>query len=60
MKADIGLSGLAVIGENLISSQSIEQLCASLSRPRKVMMLVKAVPVKILIYLRLNSEGSAV
>lgn len=76
MKADIGLIGLAVMGENLvlnmqskgftvavfnrtmatvdrfivgrgadkniISSQSIEQLCTSLKRPRKVMMLIKA------------------
>ena len=76
MKADIGLIGLAVMGENLvlnmeskgfavavfnrtmatvdrfvagrgadkniISCQSIEQLCASLTRPRKIMMLIKA------------------
>ena len=76
MKADIGLIGLAVMGENLvlnmeskgftvavfnrtvakvdafmaghgagknfIGCQSIEELCASLKRPRKVMMLVKA------------------
>jgi 6-phosphogluconate dehydrogenase len=75
-KADIGLIGLAVMGENLvlnmeskgytvavfnrtiervdhfisgrgagknfIGTHSIEELCASLSRPRKVMMLVKA------------------
>ncbi len=75
-KADIGLIGLAVMGENLvlnmeskgftvavfnrtvekvdsfingrgagknfIGAQSIEELCASLERPRKVMMLVKA------------------
>ncbi|MFA5688904.1 MAG: decarboxylating NADP(+)-dependent phosphogluconate dehydrogenase [Kiritimatiellales bacterium] len=75
-KADIGLIGLAVMGENLvlnmeskgftvavfnrtvekvdhfvsgrgagknfIGCHSIEQLCASLERPRKVMMLVKA------------------
>ncbi|PIF02349.1 MAG: phosphogluconate dehydrogenase (NADP(+)-dependent, decarboxylating) [Draconibacterium sp.] len=74
--ADIGLIGLAVMGENLvlnmeskgytvavynrtvekvnhfvsgrgagknfIGTQSIEKLCASLERPRKVMMLVKA------------------
>lgn len=76
MKADIGLIGLAVMGENLvlnmeskgytvavfnrtvskvdnfingrgkdknfIGCQSIEELCQSLERPRKVMMLVKA------------------
>ena len=76
MKADIGLIGLAVMGENLVLNMeskgftvavynrtsdkvdafvsgrgagrnivgchSIEALCASLSRPRKVMMLVKA------------------
>ena len=76
MKADIGLIGLAVMGENLvlnmeskgfrvavfnrtvekvdrfmaardygknfIGCRSIEQLCASIARPRKVMMLVKA------------------
>ncbi len=76
MKADIGLIGLAVMGENLvlnmeskgftvavynrtvekvdkfvsgrgagknfIGCHSIEQLCDSLARPRKVMMLVKA------------------
>lgn len=76
MKADIGLIGLAVMGENLvlnmeskgftvavfnrtiekvdrfvngrgagksvIGCQSIEELCASLESPRKVMMLVKA------------------
>ncbi len=76
MKADIGLIGLAVMGENLvlnmeskgftvavfnrtvekvdkfiagrgagknfIGCQSIEELCANLERPRKVMMLVKA------------------
>lgn len=76
MKADIGLIGLAVMGENLvlnmeskgftvavhnrttekvdafmkgrgagknfIGCHSVEELCASLSRPRKVMMLVKA------------------
>jgi len=76
MKADIGLIGLAVMGENLvlnmeskgftvavfnrtvekvdrfiagrgagknfIGCHSIEELCASLERPRKVMMLVKA------------------
>jgi len=76
MKADIGLIGLAVMGENLVlnmeskgytvavfnrtietvehfitgrganknivKSQTIEQLCASLQRPRKVMMLIKA------------------
>ncbi len=76
MKADIGLIGLAVMGENLvlnmeskgftvavfnrtvakvdafmegrgkgknfIGCQNIEELCASLERPRKVMMLVKA------------------
>jgi len=76
MKADIGLIGLAVMGENLvlnmeskgftvavynrtvekvdaflagrgagknfIGCHSVEQLCASLERPRKVMMLVKA------------------
>jgi len=75
-KADIGLIGLAVMGENLvlnmeskgftvavfnrtvakvdnfvngrgkdknfIGCHSIEELCASLERPRKVMMLVKA------------------
>ncbi|MFV0482525.1 MAG: decarboxylating NADP(+)-dependent phosphogluconate dehydrogenase [Bacteroidales bacterium] len=75
-KADIGLIGLAVMGENLvlnmeskgytvavynrttakvdnfiagrgsdknfIGTKSIEELCASLERPRKVMMLVKA------------------
>ena len=75
-KADIGLIGLAVMGENLvlnmeskgftvavfnrtvakvdafmagrgagknfIGCQSIEELCANLERPRKVMMLVKA------------------
>ncbi len=75
-KADIGLIGLAVMGENLvlnmeskgytvavfnrtvervdhfmanrgagknfIGTHSIEELCASLERPRKVMMLVKA------------------
>lgn len=75
-KADIGLIGLAVMGENLvlnmeskgftvavynrtvekvdhfidgrgagkkfIGAHSIEELCASLERPRKVMMLVKA------------------
>ncbi|MGE5448402.1 MAG: NAD(P)-binding domain-containing protein, partial [Bacteroidales bacterium] len=74
--ADIGLIGLAVMGENLvlnmeskgftvavfnrtvsrvdefmagrgagknfIGTHSIEELCASLERPRKVMMLVKA------------------
>ncbi|NQU54309.1 MAG: decarboxylating NADP(+)-dependent phosphogluconate dehydrogenase, partial [Bacteroidetes bacterium] len=74
--ADIGLIGLAVMGENLvlnmeskgftvgvfnrtvskvddfmngrgagknfIGAQSIEELCASLEKPRKVMMLVKA------------------
>ena len=76
MKADIGLIGLAVMGENLvlnmeskgftvavfnrtvdkvekfvngrgagkkfIGCKSIEELCASLERPRKVMTLVKA------------------
>ncbi len=76
MKADIGLIGLAVMGENLvlnmeskgftvavfnrtvdrvekfiagrgagkkfIGCKNIEELCASLERPRKVMMLVKA------------------
>lgn len=76
MKADIGLIGLAVMGENLvlnmeskgfkvavfnrtiakvdrfisgrgagknfIACHSIEELCANLQRPRKVMMLVKA------------------
>ncbi|NNJ71148.1 MAG: NADP-dependent phosphogluconate dehydrogenase, partial [Kiritimatiellales bacterium] len=76
MKADIGLIGLAVMGENLVLNMeskgftvavfnrtvakvdafmsgrgagknfvgchSIEELCASLERPRKVMMLVKA------------------
>ncbi len=76
MKADIGLIGLAVMGENLvlnmeskgftvavfnrtvakvdkfiagrgagknfIGAKSIEEFCASLERPRKVMMLVKA------------------
>ncbi len=76
MKADIGLIGLAVMGENLvlnmeskgftvavfnrtvakvdafmegrgaeknfIGCRSIEELCANLERPRKVMMLVKA------------------
>ena len=76
MKADIGLIGLAVMGENLvlnmeskgftvavynrtvekvdkfvngrgagknfIGCHSIEEFCASLQRPRKVMMLVKA------------------
>jgi 6-phosphogluconate dehydrogenase len=76
MKADIGLIGLAVMGENLvlnmeskgftvavfnrtvekvdafvggrgagkkfIGCHSIAELCASLERPRKVMMLVKA------------------
>ncbi len=76
MKADIGLIGLAVMGENLvlnmeskgftvavfnrtvekvdafingrgagknfIAAHSIEELCANLERPRKVMMLVKA------------------
>jgi 6-phosphogluconate dehydrogenase len=76
MKADIGLIGLAVMGENLvlnmeskgftvavfnrtvekvdafiagrgagknfIGCHSIEEFCASLERPRKVMMLVKA------------------
>ncbi|MDH3346325.1 MAG: NAD(P)-binding domain-containing protein, partial [Kiritimatiellaceae bacterium] len=75
-KADIGLIGLAVMGENLvlnmeskgftvavynrtvekvdkfiagrgagknfIGAKSIEEFCASLERPRKVMMLVKA------------------
>jgi 6-phosphogluconate dehydrogenase len=75
-KADIGLIGLAVMGENLvlnmeskgftvsvynrtvekvdqfmagrgksknfIGTRSIEELCASLEKPRKVMMLVKA------------------
>lgn len=75
-KADIGLIGLAVMGENLvlnmerngytvavfnrtvekvdkfvngrgkgknfIGAHSIEELCASLKRPRKVMLLVKA------------------
>jgi 6-phosphogluconate dehydrogenase len=75
-RADIGLIGLAVMGENLvlnmeskgytvavfnrtvdkvdqfvqgrgagksfIGTHSIEELCASLERPRKVMMLVKA------------------
>src|SRR5665648_258679 len=74
--ADIGLIGLAVMGENLvlnmeskgftvgvfnrtvarvdefiagrgagknfIGAHSIEELCASLEKPRKVMMLVKA------------------
>lgn len=76
MTADIGLIGLAVMGENLvlnmeskgftvavynrtvekvdkfiagrgagknfIGAHSIEEFCASLERPRKVMMLVKA------------------
>ncbi|MCU0858918.1 MAG: decarboxylating NADP(+)-dependent phosphogluconate dehydrogenase, partial [Pontiellaceae bacterium] len=76
MKADIGLIGLAVMGENLvlnmeskgftvavfnrtvekvdafmagrgagkkfIGCKSIQEFCASLERPRKVMMLVKA------------------
>ena len=76
MKADIGLIGLAVMGENLvlnmeskgftvavynrtvekvdkfvegrgagknfIGCHSVEEFCASLERPRKVMMLVKA------------------
>ena len=76
MKADIGLIGLAVMGENLVLNmhskgfsvavfnrtkdkidrflagrganknikgcQSIEQLCMSLERPRKVMILIKA------------------
>ncbi len=76
MKADIGLIGLAVMGENLvlnmeskgftvavfnrtvekvdkfvagrgagkkfIGCHSVAELCASLARPRKVMMLVKA------------------
>lgn len=76
MKADIGLIGLAVMGENLVLNMeskgftvsvfnrttekvdnfvngrgkdknfipchSVEELCASLERPRKVMMLVKA------------------
>lgn len=76
MKADIGLIGLAVMGENLVLNMeskgftvavfnrtvekvdkfiagrgagknfvgchSIEEFCASLARPRKVMMLVKA------------------
>lgn len=76
MKADIGLIGLAVMGENLVLNMeskgftvavfnrtvekvdnfvngrgkdknfipchSIEELCANLERPRKVMMLVKA------------------
>ncbi len=76
MKADIGLIGLAVMGENLvlnmeskgftvavynrtvekvdkfvagrgagkkfIGCHSVEELCANLERPRKVMMLVKA------------------
>ena len=76
MKADIGLIGLAVMGENLvlnmeskgftvavfnrtvekvdkfmagrgagknfIGCKSIEEFCANLERPRKVMMLVKA------------------
>ncbi|MCC7300522.1 MAG: decarboxylating NADP(+)-dependent phosphogluconate dehydrogenase [Verrucomicrobia bacterium] len=76
MKADIGLIGLAVMGENLvlnmeskgftvavfnrtvekvdafiagrgagkkfIGAHSIKEFCASLERPRKVMMLVKA------------------
>ena len=76
MQADIGLIGLAVMGENLvlnmeskgftvavfnrtaakvdafiagrgagkkfIGCRSIQELCASLERPRKVMMLVKA------------------
>lgn len=76
MKADIGLIGLAVMGENLVLNMeskgfavavfnrtvekvdaliagrgagknligcySIQDLCASLERPRKVMMLVKA------------------
>ena len=76
MKADIGLIGLAVMGENLvlnmeskgftvavynrtvekvdkfiagrgagkhfIGAHSIEEFCAALERPRKVMMLVKA------------------
>ena len=76
MKADIGLIGLAVMGENLvlnmeskgftvavfnrtvekveafvegrgagknlIGARSIEEFVASLERPRKVMMLVKA------------------
>src|SRR5210317_1369010 len=75
-KADIGLIGLAVMGENLvlnmeshgftmavynrttskvdefvngrgagksiIGTQSIEELCASLQRPRRVMIMVKA------------------
>ena len=75
-KADIGLVGLAVMGENFILNMeskgftvavfnrtvekvdkfiagrgagknfigchSIEELCANLERPRKVMMLVKA------------------
>ena len=76
MKADIGLIGLAVMGENLVLNMeskgfrvavfnrtvekvdrfiegrgagknfmgchSIEELCAGLERPRKIMMLVKA------------------
>ncbi len=78
MKADIGLIGLAVMGENLvlnmagkgfsvavfnrtvekvdrfmarhgagravIGCHSLEELCASLERPRKMMLLVKAGP----------------
>jgi 6-phosphogluconate dehydrogenase len=78
-KADIGLIGLAVMGENLvmnmanhgftvavynrttsrvdefvtgrgagktiIGTHSLEDLCAALERPRKVMMMVKAGPV---------------
>ena len=78
-KADIGLIGLAVMGENLvmnmanhgftvavynrttsrvdqfvtgrgagktiIGTHSLEDLCAALKRPRKVMMMVKAGPV---------------
>ena len=77
-KADIGLVGLAVMGENLILNmeskgftvacfnrtvskvddfvngrgkgkkiigcQSVEELCAALKRPRKVMLMVKAGP----------------
>jgi 6-phosphogluconate dehydrogenase len=49
-KADIGLIGLAVMGENLILNMesniigchSVEEFCASLKKPRKIMLMVKA------------------
>ena len=78
MKADVGLIGLAVMGENLalnmeskgfrvavfnrtvekvhhfiegraagknfVGCESIEELCANIERPRKIMMMIKAGP----------------